>query len=192
MQTVSSYNQPSAPVCCSSPALLSNDVKTLSCGDWQQLGHQMLTFSNGECNSLLLFLLSNAWIPLGGTEKHLQTTTACIAFDSRCGYLSQVWAKCSTVYIIVHLLPIFLSHLRTLTWEHHLEALLLVNSGRWTICEIYFKQYEEIPKLHRAQQGVLGHSKSDPRPQSWIWATGTRNAVSPKLTLNLTHPYSKS
>lgn len=32
------------PVCHNSRALLSRDVKTLSCGEWQQLGHQRLTF----------------------------------------------------------------------------------------------------------------------------------------------------
>lgn len=38
---------------------------------------------------------------------------------------------------------------------------------------------------------VISHSKSDPKPQSSIWATCTRMVGSPKLTLNLTHPHSK-
>lgn len=54
MHPFSSSNQLTAPTCHNSPALLSHDVKTLSCGEWQQLGRQMLTFKDGWCSSLLL------------------------------------------------------------------------------------------------------------------------------------------
>lgn len=52
----------------------------------------------------------------------------------------------------------------------------------------------EITSLKRckAHLDVISHSKSDPKPQSWIWAICTRIVGSPKLTLNLTHPHSKS
>ena len=68
-------------------------------------------------------------------------------------------------------------------------ALLALNSARWTC---YFKTKGFIPSSIKnflnCTPGCVGAArKSDPKPQSWIWATRTRNVPSPELTLNLTH-----
>ncbi len=127
MYPFSSSNQPTASTCHNSPALLSHDVKTFSCGEWQQLGHQMLTFKDGWSNSLLLAM---SLIPLVGAEQHLQVKGAeCLI------------APTSRLFNL-HLVCFSFSCLCTLTWEHHLVALLLLNSARWTC---YFKTKRFIP-----------------------------------------------
>lgn len=52
--------------------------------------------------------------------------------------------------------------------------------------------FQEPPKLYNTYQGVLGQSKSNPKPQNCILSTCSRNVGYCKLTLNLTHPCFKS
>lgn len=179
-----------APACHNSRTLLSRDVKTLSCVEWQQLGQQMLTFNGGCCrSSLLLFLLSIALIPLVGIEQHLQAMTACImSFYCRNISPSNMWVKGSSFYRKADP-PFSLMIVRFgLKWVSSSAAKFCAMDMLFQNREIYSKQYKELPKLYTAHQGVLDHSESDPKPQGWVWTTCTRNAGSPKLTLNLTHP----
>lgn len=153
----SSSHRPTAPSFHNSPALLSHDVKTLSRREWQQRGLQMLTFND---NSPLLFLLSVPLMPSVGTERRLQATAACRAFDGNNACVSQALAECSSVCRNVASTCFFLPHrLCTLAWKHHLIALLLLNAARWTC---YFKTGRFIP---RSTKNFLNCTPGCVRPQ---------------------------
>lgn len=123
----------------------------------------MLTFKDGWCNSLLL---SVPLIPLVRAELSVSDANLqCISVTSQCSLFTAMYTSFSLMS--VH----FDSSSSTFTAKFCEMDMLFQNQ------EIYSKLYKELPKLRTAHQGVLGRSKSDPKPQSCIWATCTEMLV---------------